>query len=63
MTYARRWLTAVCQELAPYSAKNTITITEPGDREGETQEKTIAGPLLFVALDDAVAIPPAAAIP
>jgi len=56
MTYARRWLTAVARELAPYSAKNTITIVESGDREGERQENVIAGPLLFVTLDDAMAI-------
>jgi hypothetical protein len=56
MTYARRWLTAVAQELAPYSAKTTITITEPGDREGETQDNEIAGPLMFVALDDSIAV-------
>ena len=58
MTYARRWLTAVAKELAPYSAKNTIVITEPGEREGETQDNETAGPLLFVALDDAVAFRP-----
>jgi Glycosyl hydrolases family 35 len=56
MTYARRWLTAIAKELAPYGSKNTVRITEPGDREGEIQEKEISGPLLFVALDDAVAI-------
>jgi hypothetical protein len=56
MTYARRWLTAIARELAPYSSRNTIRITEPGEREGETQEKQIGGPLLFVALDDGVAI-------
>ena len=37
MSHARRWLTAVARELAPYNAKNAITITEPGDREGETR--------------------------
>ncbi len=58
MSYTRRWLTAVAIELAPYSAKSTITITEPGDRDGETQENQIAGPLLFVGLDDIVAIRP-----
>src|SRR5882762_4643089 len=56
MTYARRWLTAIARELAPYSSKNTVQITEPGEREGETQAVEISGPLLFVALDDAVAI-------
>ena len=56
MTYARRWLTAIARELAPYASRNTIQITEPGEREVETQEKEISGPLLFVALDDAVTI-------
>ena len=56
MTYARRWLTAIARELAPYGSKKTVRITEPGEREGETQEKEISGPLLFVALDDALEI-------
>ena len=56
MTYARRWLTAIARELAPYGSRNTVRITEPSEREGETQEKEISGPVLFVALDDAVAI-------
>src|SRR5713101_5513053 len=47
MTYARRWLTAIARELAPYGSKKTVRITEPGEREGETQEKEISGPLLF----------------
>jgi Glycosyl hydrolases family 35 len=63
MTYARRWLTAVARELAPYSAKRTVTIPEPGDREGETQDSKIAGPLLFVALDDDIAVRPGAQAP
>ncbi len=45
MTYARRWLTAIARELAPYGSKKTVRITEPGEREGETQEKEISGPL------------------
>jgi hypothetical protein len=56
MTYARRWLTAIARELAPYGSRNVIHLIEPGEHEGETQEKGIGGPLLFVALDDAVAI-------
>ncbi len=60
MSYARRWLTAVGLELRQYDARNLLTIVEPSDREGETQEKKISGPLLFVALDDAVAIRPGA---
>jgi len=43
MTYARRWLTAIARELAPYSSKNTVQITEPGEREGETQAVEISG--------------------
>ncbi len=58
MTYARRWLTAVAQELAPYSAKRTVSISEPGEREGETQDSEIAGPLLFLAIDDSLAVRP-----
>jgi hypothetical protein len=56
MTYARRWLTAVAKELAPYYSGRSVLINEPGEREGEPQEKEISGPLLFVALDDAVSI-------
>jgi hypothetical protein len=56
MTYARRWLTAIARELAPYTSRNTVRVTEPGEHEGETQEKEISGPLLFVALEDAVSI-------
>src|SRR5882672_11076858 len=63
MVYARRWLTAIARELAPYSSKNTVQITEPGEREGETQDVEISGPLLFVALDDAVAIRNGASAP
>jgi hypothetical protein len=55
MTYARRWMTAIARELTPFNSRNTIQITEPGEREGETQVD-VNGPLLFVALDDAVAI-------
>ena len=56
MSYARRWLTAVARELAPYSARNTFEVTEPGDREGSTHIKAIGGPLLYVVLDDATQI-------
>lgn len=63
MTYARRWMTAVARVLAPYSAKNMISISEPGSREGESQEKQIPGPLLFVALDDVASVPPGAEAP
>src|SRR5579872_416140 len=55
MTYARRWMTAIARELAPFNSRNTVRITEPGEREGETQVD-VNGPLLFVILDDAVAL-------
>jgi hypothetical protein len=60
MSYARRWLTAVAKELAPYTAKNTFEVAEPGDREGSTHIKEIGGPLLYVVLDDASQIRPGA---
>jgi len=63
MTYARRWFTAVARELAPYSSTYTLRITEPGDREGETQEKEIGGPLLLVALGDGMGVRPGAPAP
>jgi Glycosyl hydrolases family 35 len=63
MTLARRWLTAVARVLAPYAAKNLLSVNDPGSREGESQEKKIPGPLLFVGLDDAVSVPPGAEAP
>ena len=60
MTYARRWFTAVGQQLAPYSSTHSVWITEPGDREGETREEEISGPSLFVALGDGMGLRPGA---
>jgi hypothetical protein len=60
MSYARRWLTAVASVLAPYSARNMMSIGDPGDPEAEAKEKQIPGPLLFVALDDVVTVLPGA---
>jgi hypothetical protein len=57
MTYARRWMTAIARELAPYSSTNTLQISEPGEREGETQTVDASGPLLLVIVDDLVSIP------
>jgi hypothetical protein len=56
MTYARRWMTAIARELAPFHSKNTLRINEPGEREGETQAVDGNGPLLYVVVDDAVSI-------
>lgn len=61
MTYARRWFTAVGQELAPYGSTCTLKVPEPGGREGETREKEISGPLLFVALGEGMRVRPGAA--
>ena len=58
MSYARRWLTTIARELAPYSSNKLISIKEPGNREGEVLDKRISGPILFVALDDASALRP-----
>jgi len=58
MTYARRWFTALARELVPYRSTSTLQITEPGDREGETREKEISGPLLLVALGDGMGVRP-----
>src|SRR5258707_5268231 len=55
MTYARRWMTALASELVPFNSINRLRINEPGEREGETQVD-VNGPLLFVVLDDAVAL-------
>ncbi|MBZ5643868.1 MAG: beta-galactosidase [Acidobacteriia bacterium] len=60
MTCARRWLTAVAAILAPYNAKNMISAGDPGDPASAAKDAQIPGPLLFVALDDAVAVPPSA---
>jgi hypothetical protein len=56
MTYARRWLTSVARELAPYTSKKVLHIAETGEPEKGTPAEGINGPLLFVVLDDAVAI-------
>ncbi|MBZ5662555.1 MAG: beta-galactosidase [Acidobacteriia bacterium] len=58
MTCARRWLTAVARIIEPYSAKNVVSIGDPGDPATATKEKQLPGPLLFVALEDAVAVDP-----
>jgi hypothetical protein len=56
MTYARRWMTAIARELAPFASTKTVGITEPSERAGETQVNDVSGPLLFVALEDALVI-------
>jgi hypothetical protein len=56
MSYARRWLTSVARELAPYTSKGVLHLSETGEPEKEMPEEGIHGPLLFVVLDDGGAI-------
>jgi hypothetical protein len=56
MRYARLWLGAVARELAPYSANRKVRVPRPTGRRDEMQEQDVAGPLLFVQLDDDMAI-------
>jgi hypothetical protein len=60
MAYVRRWLTTVARELAPYIASRSISVPVLGAHEGETTEKQVPGPILLVALEDALAIRPSA---
>ncbi len=54
MVYAGQWLKAVAKELAPYSAHRLIHPSPPG--ESRPEKKGVSGPLLFVQLDDDLAI-------
>jgi len=55
MAYTRKWLTAVAQELAPYLPTRAVTVKRP-NKKGEPEEQQVSGPLLFVQLDDDMAI-------
>jgi hypothetical protein len=50
MKYARDWLEAVAHELAPYSAETFVTVS------GNGHPLKASGPLLFVQLEDDMAI-------
>lgn len=52
MAYARKWLTAVAREFAPYRASETVTLPE----EGKNQPRELRGPLLFMQLEDDLAL-------
>ena len=62
MAYASKWLTAVARELAPYRASQFATLR--GAESDQTQKKqpqenapqSAAGPLLFVQLEDDMAL-------
>lgn len=48
---AREWLRAVAREIAPYGARRLVRVTDTNPRNGDAEEKEIAGPLLAVVLD------------
>jgi hypothetical protein len=56
MHYTRMWLAAVARELVPFGARKTLRVRVPARKQGEFEEKEISGPLLFVQLDDDMAI-------
>ncbi|MBI1738935.1 MAG: beta-galactosidase, partial [Acidobacteria bacterium] len=56
MRYTRKWLVAVAHELSEYSSQRTQRIKVPSGKRGDLKEKAISGPLLFVQLDDDMAI-------
>lgn len=55
---ARRWLTAVAKELAPYAASHSLTVRVVTEKGEET--KRVPGPLVLVQVGD---LPPAATAP
>ncbi|HEV8385482.1 MAG TPA: hypothetical protein VGQ11_11485, partial [Candidatus Acidoferrales bacterium] len=56
MRYTRAWLSTVAHELAAFSSRRTVRVKVPGSKRAELEEKDISGPLLFVQLDDDMAI-------
>jgi hypothetical protein len=52
MAYARKWFSAVAHELAPYSSNHVVTLPA----EGTAHPKEVPGPLLFVQLEDDMAL-------
>jgi len=57
MAYARKWMMRIAAELAPYSVHRVRRETQPATKRNQTpQEVEASGPLLFVQLDDDLAI-------
>ncbi|MBI1750735.1 MAG: beta-galactosidase [Acidobacteria bacterium] len=56
MRFARKWLAAVARELVEYGPRCTLRVNVPSGKRGKREEKEISGPLLFVQLDDDMAI-------
>ncbi len=54
MAYTKKWLEAVARELAPYSASRTVQMK--ADSAEDQKAKEVSGPLLFVQLEDDMAI-------
>lgn len=60
MAAVEKWLAALGQELAPYSANRKMTVSGVSEKTSEPVQKEIGGPLLFVQLDDSPGFAPAA---
>ncbi|MGH9815208.1 MAG: beta-galactosidase, partial [Candidatus Acidiferrales bacterium] len=57
MTYTHKWLARIAAELAPYSVRRTHQREIPAEKRGRPpQIEDASGPLLFVQLDDDLAI-------
>lgn len=57
MAYTRKWLARIAAELAPYSVRRTHQREIPSEKRGRPpQMEEASGPLLFVQLDDDLAI-------
>lgn len=54
MAYARKWLAAMAKELAPFSASRDVVISTPS--AGSPIIHSYPGPLLFVQLEDDLAL-------
>ena len=54
MAYTKKWLEAVARELAPYGASHTVAIKANPSEDQKARE--VSGPLLFVQLEDDMAI-------
>ncbi len=59
ISYTRKWLARVAQELAPYSIHRTLRRTVPAEKKKQGPiEIEESGPLLLVHLDTGLALPP-----
>ena len=54
MAYTKKWLEAVARELAPYGASHTVAIKANPSEDQKARD--VSGPLLFVQLEDDMAI-------